>query len=505
MNEATVGQAGPDAPPATSPSETLSAPFGSVWAALLWKEWREHRWKLAALVAIGLSVFVQLWWTAKETYTSTTIVIYLVFLLPLFSLFIAIGIAAGEQAAGTIAFTRCLPTPRWRIAWSKLFVAIVTVVVPTSFSLIFDVNYLGEAAFIGLLIVISLMLWCVNLGMNRSDEIRAAAISIVGVVVAWSLFAATAFLIQSGKRPGYERELLGVFSAVLPGGILSKLSGGPADRVSWLLLAPAYLATHGLLLWRWLSGYGAVPRQSGVKIASSVNKQAWLGSPWASPTTAILWKQWRETAPVAIASLALAVGWTTLVFGTNLTNHDSLEGRLADGLYTFANLAALCAMLAALVAGIGLFLEDLRPGVHTFWRSRPISPDSWFWWKYVGGIVCLASFFGAAQAVGILAWYRVERLYYPELWSYIHWTLGFWMVYASAACACCLVRQPIYAAILSISFPCFFYGALGWWMDKLDFSASSTRYGFSVAFIIVGLAATLLAWQAVRRDWAILR
>lgn len=43
--------------------------------------------------------------------------------------------------------------------------------------------------------------------------------------------------------------------------------------------------------------------------------------------------------------------------------------------------------LVSIVSGIGLWLDDLRPEIHSFWRSRPISPELWFAVKFASSVV----------------------------------------------------------------------------------------------------------------------
>lgn len=83
--------------------------------------------------------------------------------------------------------------------------------------------------------------------------------------------------------------------------------------------------------------------------------------------------------------------------------------------------------------------------------------------------------------------------------------IGFWFVYSSAACAACLVRQPVYAAILGCGMPLILCGCVSAAMHELSLSEETIRWGVTIAMALSAPAATLTAWQAVRRDWALLR
>src|SRR5262245_47939653 len=96
----------------------------TIWQALIWKEWHEHKWKLVSIVAI-------LWCTAivslsqRETNTfGLTIVILACCLIPL-SIFVGLGVAASERSRGTFAFTQALPAPIWHIALTKLITGLL--------------------------------------------------------------------------------------------------------------------------------------------------------------------------------------------------------------------------------------------------------------------------------------------------------------------------------------------------------------------------------------------
>lgn len=502
-----ASQAVPDAPPikVVHPKDS-----GAIWRALIWKEWCEHRWRLAALTAIGAVVLALLCWSARGIEESAgTGLSYTMIIGPLAALFVAMGAAAGEHAAGTIGLSGRLPTEGWRLSAAKLTMAFFTAFIPVALVVLVAPEVVVVLPFA----VASLVLWFAVFGMNQSDEIRAAAFGLAGVVVAWGTFwlvgyQVSRFWVRSLEQPFRELEgVVLVASTALPGGILLVAPRGPANNTAWWWISLAYASTHGPLLWRWLSRYGA-PTQRVARASPHHRSPAkWLGAPFASPTRAILWKQLRETVPVAFAAFALALAWTAmtlLLFDDGSLGPNLTVRRFA---HAFTPLSGTCAFLAAVVAGVGLFLEDLRPGVSAFWRSRPIPPDRWFWLKYGGGLACLIAVFGGGQAIGLLVGWEtggldLDRSYFAV---YAQAALGFWVVYSCAACATCLVRQPIYAAILGVGFPCILYGLTATVLVKLRFSDATSVMTLSIVVGVAGVVATLTAWQAVRRDWALLR
>src|SRR5262249_28250725 len=99
----------------------------TIWQALIWKEWHEHKWKFVSIVAI-------LWCTAIISLTQRepdafglSVAILAFCLIPL-SIFVGLGAAANERSRGTFAFTQALPAPIWRIAFTKLISGLLVLI-----------------------------------------------------------------------------------------------------------------------------------------------------------------------------------------------------------------------------------------------------------------------------------------------------------------------------------------------------------------------------------------
>ena len=114
----------------------------SIWLSLLWKEWREYRWKLAVLtLLIFLPFLLALFFSADLGWRDW----YLLNVSSLFcygflaSIFVGMDVAAKENGNGTISFLQSLPMPHWKAAVAKLLVASFIVVVPIV--LLMLVNY----------------------------------------------------------------------------------------------------------------------------------------------------------------------------------------------------------------------------------------------------------------------------------------------------------------------------------------------------------------------------
>ncbi len=454
-------------------------PMQTIWRSLLWKEWHEHKWKLLALSTILVaapmagSLIVE-----KEAWFE----ILSAMLLPyafLAGLFVAMGIAAGENARGTMPFFESLPVPMWKAAAAKFFWAAVTVVLPIFLMVGFvyglcqlwdylGVDYLNyivrrgyffsggkngswwvQVLVIGSLGSLSLLVWGAAAGVNRRDEVRAGAVAVL-VIVCW-FFA----LAQLGdwivSEPGHP--LLVWFATAASTGpagpafinsVIAReaLAKSASPTLSYWLIVTAGVLSHSCLLGWYLMRFGR-PGPSFVhsRKQSVVPKTeaTWLAPPRRSKLSAIAWKQTRELGPLALAAVAT-------IAGLSLITHLQSEYRL----HFEQNLIVVTVMLGfflVVVAGIGVFYEDLKPKVDTFWRSRPVNVHLWFWVKFLTGLVIIACALGT-----------------PVLFAY--WRLGgrppnspdggtmalfLLTLYCWSVAAICLVRRPVYAAIFSLA------------------------------------------------------
>ena len=93
----------------------------TIWHSLAWKEWHEHKWKLASITAIlwGVAALV-LWFgdMARHVRAGDCIGDRMC-IIPL-SVFVGLGAAANERSRNTLPFLQALPVPMWRAAIAKL-------------------------------------------------------------------------------------------------------------------------------------------------------------------------------------------------------------------------------------------------------------------------------------------------------------------------------------------------------------------------------------------------
>jgi ABC-type transport system involved in multi-copper enzyme maturation permease subunit len=501
----------------------------TVWHSLLWKEWHEHKWKLLALVAIVVSVpLCSLYDGAGTIFMAITVTLFAYAFLS--ALFIGMGTAAGENASKTMPFLQALPVPMWKAAAVKLLGASITVVTPIVVVVGLAVLWYHVGSWLGhdftrelnptdrspffhlwgiegwcasrlagsILAALSLLVWVVASGVNRRDEIRAGAIGVLVMVSAWFLVSYVAQWEDPASRLGPWSQVTAVAAPAGPalvGGfhLVYDAQTGRHPMVPGWSLALAASASHaGLVLW-FLLRFGRTPGVSrgSRRAALTTEPQTMrLAPPRRSRLTAVLWKQMRETGPFVVLGFAAIVGSTTLIF--QLSEHPQPGREFGD------LLLVMCAYLGffiVIVAGIGVMLDDLKPGLHTFWRSRPINPDLWFWVKFLTGLTITAISLGIPLL--LVRWFSTQSFWQRNHDPLIIILALFLSTYCFAVAAMALVRRPLYAAIFASGLLGACFATFKYLLPKsFEFDAVAV---FVMAMVLSAIA-TLTAWLAVRYD-----
>ena len=399
--------------------------------SLLWKEWREHQWKLASMTAITVLVPVAMWGSDRPGDFLQPLLGTLLFYLPLSAVFIATGAAASERSGGTLAWVRAMPRSPRLLATLKLFFSIATVTIPAwiaigltvvamqvanqldlrgvrdaldgmqSIPLMFDTGYLAiDLALLSAVVTVSVVVWVAALGVNHESEVRAGAIGLVAIVALWACYGGAMFWLKDPLAERLGGELVGGYfigiGAALPGGafIVNQFPGAASYR--WLI-ASSYLIAHGgLALW-YIARFGRTESAAvwSPRLAPSFLQTGdWLGPPHRTPLRALAWKQARESGPLLIAGLAGSLGLLGAIVATVVV----VEGSEAvnAGLLALSVTAIFTGFsyVVGIVAGIGLTTAELEPRLYTFWRSRPIDIDRWFWTKCGMGFLLMLVVFG---------------------------------------------------------------------------------------------------------------
>jgi hypothetical protein len=269
--------------------------------------------------------------------------------------------------------------------------------------------------------------------------------------------------------------------------------------VSHLVLAGWYVRRFGRTANLEVRSPQVAVRQS--------SKPDWLSPPRQSAIAAIAWKQFRESGPLALAGLAGVAGISLGIFGSDPSWFLSRPGQFVE----MATIVGVYIGFAiTLIVGVGVCFYDVSPQQNTFWRSRPINPDTWFWSKFATGLVILVIALYIPLLVVVFALHP-DPSHFLAANSGTVIFVGQIAVFAAAVATTSLVRQAFYAAILSIPLTYFGVvvvwialksaGVLGWVTDPpnrlIDMSEPQVTTGFLLTFFV----STVLGWLAVRYDW----
>lgn len=481
--------------------------MNGIWKSLLWKEWREQRWRLAVLTAVILGVATIPLLIVPEGanglgFLQSTLTMYSV----LAGMFVGTSVAASENSRRTMRFLQALPTPTWMPALVKLCVAVVVAILPI---LVLICAYcvsagisdeLTMSALSGMLGVASMLLWTAATGANRSDEIRAGAIAFLTCASFWLIFI---LIVSNHLLP---KNTLNALLLALPGGpyvlIWAVTHISATSAYPGLLIA---LFSHGAALSWYLKRYGKVntpPKRATTDWRLNLFRTPTAARPpFRSDWAAIAWKQFRETGPLALLAVAGIFVCVPIIYYFSSRSEYPSEFSSILG-----SVSASVAVFVILVSGIGVFLEDYAPRVNTFWRSRPINVDHWFAVKFVVGLVVPLLCFGILLLLSFLL--SDQKLNEAHLWQAIIASAGFyvfmvWFVYALAVASYVLLRQPIYAAILAVGLlvlSCVVAVRTDF-LSELAVGLNGSRiYVLAVSLLILGVP-MVIAWQAVKHDW----
>jgi ABC-type transport system involved in multi-copper enzyme maturation permease subunit len=494
----------------------------SVWRSLLWKEWRESRWKLAIIVAACLLVPAPLAWQGGEEYIGGLAAMVVVF-GPLAAMGIGADVAAGEHSRRTIHFLQALPVPMARPAAAKLFWGAVVMIVPSvvagAMLFVFHESRGGDAAsprgwqallLVGVttLTALSFLLWTAAVGVNASDEVRAGAIALIVIAAIWCALVFVGHLSSNTIDGAWPRALRVVASAApgTPAGAYAVADGTDSSRreygwpdqffaKSWPFAAVMVLSHGALAVW-FLRRFGRIARpQAAVDaIPAAEAARGWLAPPRRSPLTAIVWKQLRESTSLALTGLAAIIGLVaiTAVVIKRLEAGEFVGSVVEATIGCWATLG----FAVAVVSGIGVFLDDLRPGLHTFWRSRPINVDQWFAVKLLTGLLATVVPLAVAPLAILLALHVVYGLPAPNegLTVILSVPAIHACGYLAAVAATALLRSAGAAALATILAGVVVVALAGNYF-------AGDPVGAILLGAVIALTAVIVAWMAVRNDW----
>jgi hypothetical protein len=514
----------------------------TIHQSLIWKEWHEHKWKLASILAILWVPAVYL--IFKSGIDPDLVLVQMMICLAPLAIFIGLGTAAGEQSRRTINFLQALPVPMRQVAVYKIIFGLMTVILPILLTVLLVValtlihawlgleqndmlrwltsvtehGVSGSAAFevtlIAAIVTISLFIWSAALGANRKDEVSAGAFALAGMVGWWLLLVVlwSAFFFGLSPMPDTAR-LVAFAVGTAPAGVtaLPGIHEHPyaEDPYAWLFGLISAIAMHTALVVSYVRRFGQVDHKTYSPRGQVVDSSSvdWRPTVWRSPLVALIWKQARESGPLVLLGLTGVVGVSAILLSVASITSNL---RVRDIVEVIAITSVAIGFIVAIVVGIGVCLYELGPKLNTFWRSRPIQPDVSFWIRYItGGIILVV---GMCLPIAVAYMLAPEVLGYESIENVLIITpVAELAVYSAAVALTCLVRHAVYAAILCL--PAVYSGGLlvRWavpWIDRLGgHSAPSSVWWKSVEWqLLAGLAVTFLlcttiAWLAYRFDW----
>lgn len=436
--------------------------MNTIWRSLLWREWHEHKWKLASLATILVSLEIAAIW-GEPVVAMTGGPLFAI--IPL-AVFIAMGTAAGERTQGTLPFARSLPAKLWQTAVAKLAAGGLILLASIFFASLLPLAWLAALGwkgpvipgdlfkgigpfemilYAGLLaagVTMSCFTWCVEVGVNRATEIRAG-LSGAALLLTALLFRVIDDRFRATPDPTLAIRLLGRCNEFGPLGLTLLFD----PLVSPWRVVFSQLATYAVLFAWSIHQYGRVEpierRSSEADDSCSDIKRGTqpkaIRPAWRTAAAAIAWKQAREAAPFCLVGALLIVG-----FAGWLSMLDAQRGEFAEAL-SVAGITV--AMLAGLLVGIGTFIGELQPRMMDFWRSRPIEPAFWFWTKYFTGLAATSLFLATPIVASGREGFVMALVFLP--WLAI--------VYSLAVCLTSLVRHSFYAGVLSFTLALFLF------------------------------------------------
>ncbi len=513
--------------------------------SLAWKEWREHVWKFIALVSVVCGCNLLVLRVPQNDFFGGAYWITIFSVMPL-ALFLGAFTAAGERARSTAAFQNALPVVPWKPGLAKLLAGALTlmaiVVIAMAFvyvlALCFGIPIPAREAkgfftWMGTIgawcvasdlttmaVALSVYAWTVAAGVNCRDEVSAGARGILAMVVWWCLLSV--FFVQMGTTWMTKggRYVVATLLYLSPAGAAfepARSSGGPLQlgvNSYWPMIA-GLLFHLGLIAWflrRYERDESFRTRDSRAPSASQ-SRAYWPGPPMRSQIAAIAWKQVRESSPLLLVGLAAIIGIFTLVI---VLNTEWFRENPSRAIQVYTDITIAFSFLLAVVLGIGVSFNDLPPQINTFWRSRPIDPDRWYWVKLVtGGSVLFFTLYlpvlvvaGVSRLSGYEHFPRSER----QSSEYFYMLSFVGLAFLAAVTMMVLLRQAIYAAIFTVAALLLGYWGVVFgtafvrsviWQEPIRsfFMSSSIEQMIFLGMAVYTVFIVLIGWLATRYDW----
>ncbi|MBC8113532.1 MAG: ABC transporter permease, partial [Candidatus Saccharimonas sp.] len=469
--------------------------------SLLMKEWAERR-SLFRLALVYVVVFLGYCVAYEFEYRTRALVASFYATSLTFSclaaVLLAMSTATGEYSRRTLKFSQSLPVSLSKVAWARLLGAWGCQVVPIvcgavlitlllasglveqaglrsdtarlpdrpSLSRLEAIGFLWVTAAIAVVAAMHLTALLSLLGTRCRNE---GTVGFLGAIVV--LFSMVLVTIRSTLDSLGQYFLSDWIGGVLPLSLAINWGSGELDGSTYtdlelapLLVGPiivSLLVTMALAAWftrRYgcrldVSAQPAKPRRRWLPRVAMPALVSRLGIRWPGRVAALTWLDARQSVPLSLAGLAIAVLITLISLGETQVSLGETQGRGTLAARFAGELPSstwFVGVLWAAVVAVGIFSSELKPGLEHFWRSRPISPGAWFWTKFAVGLIAVL---GALDGIpALLAWNSPHQrdagrmgMVYLACMPLLHT-----QVYAMAVAAICRLRRAIPAAMIAL-------------------------------------------------------
>jgi hypothetical protein len=467
--------------------------MNAIMKKLVWKEFQEQKWAVAGVAAVALAI--PLSYVFRDVNLALMGLALSLTIYPIAAgVFFGTRAAAGERTYRSASFVAALPVSHRLLGMTRLLSALVAAFVPLLGLLVLAgvlAPFGDESARAGawpFLVMFTMAvlatMWCLAIsaaaGLGQTTEIRAGMVGLMGILISWIMGSSALIMVNGFLTNRYAVAPISTQFIVAAGSSLTALA-------VTVLASEAFIGRYSLAL--------------GAFVGPSV--KGWVIPRWnvqifSAPMTALIGKAVREMGLLGLEVLGVSLLLSVLAAGMGMPNNNHPETLTRSLTGALPMILLVAGYVLAVLIGVGAVIGDVQPGVSTFWRSRPISPAAWYWTKYGVGLstMLLAVEIPAVILVGPDAGhiFRSDR---GVLWWLLMWNVTF----SFALTATCLVRQPGYAAILSIGGVSVLYAVIEAAFGSLmpgDAIAPMSILGpvFVVAFFI----STLVGWWGAVRD-----
>jgi hypothetical protein len=316
--------------------------------------------------------------------------------------------------------------------------------------------------------------------LGQTTEIRAGVVGLVGILVTWIVGYVGLLIVAGFLEAGY---------VVAPNSTRFIIAGGGA----LLALGVTAIAAE-VFIGRYSLALGAFV---------DPNAKRWVVPQWdfrifSAPISALIGKAVREMGLLGLEVLGVSLLLSVVagLMGIPINNHPETLTRSLTAALPMILLVA--GYVLAVLIGVGAVVGDVQPGVNAFWRSRPISPEAWYWTKYAVG---LATMLLAVEIPAmILVGSGAEHVFRSDR-GFLWWLLMWNVTFSFALTATCLVRQPGYAAILAIGGVSVLYAVIEAAFGSLAPGELVAPIGIlGPVFVVAFVVSTVVGWWAAVRD-----